>query len=69
VGQQADFPTLFLDELLETVALIETTGVLGTIHCVKAKHHAQRRLMAKSEHHVYFLRRALDRPSTPWPEL
>jgi hypothetical protein len=29
--KQADFPSLFLDELLETVELIETTGVLGTI--------------------------------------
>ena len=28
--KRADVPALFLDELLDTVELIETTGVLGT---------------------------------------
>ena len=36
--KQADFPELFLDELLETVKLIETTGVLGTSYQVRAKY-------------------------------
>jgi hypothetical protein len=36
--KRADFPALFLDELLETVELIETTGVVGTAYSIKAKH-------------------------------
>jgi hypothetical protein len=40
--KQADFPELFLDELLETVELIETTGVLGRPYKVKTKHRVTR---------------------------
>ena len=56
--KQADFPELFLDELLETVELIETTGVLGAPYNVKAKHRVTRLLMEKSEYHVYLVRRS-----------
>ena len=49
---------LFLDELLETVELIETTGVVGTIYSIKAKHRMHRLLMAKSEYHVYLVRKS-----------
>jgi hypothetical protein len=56
--KQADFPDLFLDELLETVELIETTGVVGTIYSIKAKHRVHRLLMTKSEYHVYLVRKS-----------
>ena len=46
--KQADFPELFLDELLETVELIETTGVLGVPYKVKAKHRVTRLLMRRA---------------------
>jgi hypothetical protein len=47
--KQADFPELFLDELLETVTLIETTGMLGTPYQVKAKRRVTRLLMEKCD--------------------
>ena len=56
--KQADFPSLFLDELLETVELIETTGVLGTIYSIKAKYPLYRLLMTKSQYHVYLVRKS-----------
>lgn len=56
--KQADFPALFLDELLETVELIETTGVVGTTYRLKAKHRVHRLLLAKSEYHVYLVRKS-----------
>jgi len=58
--KQADFPELFLDELLETVKLIETTGVLGTPYQVKAKRRVTRLLMEKCEYHVYLVRQSED---------
>ena len=54
--KQADFSKLFLDELLETVKLIETTGVLGVPYKVKAKRRVTRLLMEKSGYHVYLAR-------------
>ena len=54
--KQADFPELFLHELLETVELIETTGVLGTPYNVKTNHRVTRLRMEKSEYHVYLVR-------------
>jgi hypothetical protein len=57
-SKRADVPALFLDELLETVELIETTGVVGTIYRIKAKHRVHRLLMAKSEYHVYLVRKS-----------
>lgn len=58
--EKADFPELFLDELLETVHLIETTGVLGTPYQVRAKRQVTRLLMEKSEYHVYLVRQSRD---------
>lgn len=49
--KQADFPELFLDELLETVELIETAGVLGTPYNVKTKHRVTRLRIEKSEYY------------------
>jgi hypothetical protein len=54
--RQADFHDLFLDELLETVELIETTGVLGVIYQVEARRRVHRLLMKKCEYHVYLVR-------------
>ena len=56
--KQADLPALFLDELFETVELVETTGVVGTTYSIKAKHRVHRLLMAKSEYHVYLVRKS-----------
>lgn len=56
--KQADFPALFLDELLETVESIETTGVVGTTYSIKAKHRMHRLLMEKTEYHVYLVRKS-----------
>lgn len=56
--KQADFPALFLDDLLEIVELIETTGVLGTIYSIKAKRRVHRLLMGKTEYHVYLVRKS-----------
>jgi hypothetical protein len=53
--EQADFPELFLDELLETVGLIETTGVLGAVYGAKTKRRVHRLLMEKSGYHVYLV--------------
>ena len=53
---QADLPELFLDELLETVKLIETTGVLGVPYKVRVKRRVTRLLMAKSGYHMYLVR-------------
>ena len=58
--KQADFPELFLDELLETVKLIETTGLLGTPYQVRAKQRVTRLLMEKSGYHVYLVRLSED---------
>jgi hypothetical protein len=58
--KHADFPELFLDELLETVTLIETTGVLGTPYQVKEKRRVTRLLMEKCEYHVYLVRPSED---------
>lgn len=58
--KQAAFPELFLDELLETVALIETTGVLGTTYQVRAKRRVTRLLMKRSSYHVYLIRQSED---------
>ena len=53
---QAEFPELFLDELLGTIELIETTGVLGFPYNLKAKRPVHRRLIGKSEYHAYLVR-------------
>lgn len=54
--EQADSPELFLGELLETVELIETAGVLGVIYQANAKRRVHRLLMKKCEYHVYLVR-------------
>ena len=54
--KQADLPELFLDELLETAELIETTGVLGTPYNVKTK--APRDSSAAGEERIPRLPRA-----------
>jgi hypothetical protein len=55
--RQAEFPELFLDELLETVNLIASTGMLGAPYNAKAKQRVSRPLMPKSAYHVYLVRR------------
>jgi hypothetical protein len=54
--KQADFPELFLDELLDAVELIETTGLLGAAYNIKAKRPVHRLLIGKSEYHAYLVR-------------
>ena len=56
--KQADHPDLFLDELLETIEVIEATSVVGTIYSIKAKHRVHRLLIPKSEQHVYLVRKS-----------
>lgn len=56
--KQADVPELFLDELLETVELIETTGVLGTPYNVETKHRVTRLRLEKSDYHLYLVRKS-----------
>lgn len=51
--KRASSPDVFLDELEETIELIETTGVLGAVYDAKAKHQVRRLLMKKSQYHVY----------------
>lgn len=58
--RQAEFPELFLDELLETVELIESTGVLGTPYQVQAKRRVTRLLLEKCEYHAYLVRQSED---------
>jgi hypothetical protein len=55
--KRASSPDVFLDELERTIELIETTGLLGAIYDVKAKHPVRRLLMKKSEYHVYLVRK------------
>jgi hypothetical protein len=54
----ASSPEVFLNELEETIELIETTGVLGPVYEVKAKRRVHRLLMEKSEYHVYLVRKS-----------
>jgi hypothetical protein len=56
--EQADFPATFLAELLDTVELVETTGVMGTTYSIRAEHRVHRLLMPKSEYHVYLVRKS-----------
>lgn len=58
--KRAKLPDVFLDELEETLELIETTGVLGVVYDAKAKHRVHRLLMKKSEYHVYSVRKSDD---------
>jgi hypothetical protein len=58
--KRASSPDVFLDELERTIELIETTGLLGAIYDVKAKHPVRRLLMKKSEYHVYLVRKSDD---------
>jgi hypothetical protein len=57
---QADHPSLFLDELLETVELIEETGVIGAIYRITTRHRVHRLLLVKCEYHIYLVRQPDD---------
>jgi hypothetical protein len=59
--KRATSPDVFLDEVEETIELIETTGVLGVVYDAKAKHRVHRlMMMKKSEYHVYSVRKSDD---------
>ena len=58
--KRASSPDVFLDELDETIELIETTGVLGVVYEANAKRRVHRLLLRKSEYHVYLVRKSDD---------
>ena len=58
--RRAHLPDLFLDELLETIEAIETTGVVGAPYSAQTRHRLTRLLMKKGEYHVYLVRQSED---------
>ncbi len=56
--KRASSPDVFLEELEETIELIETTEVLGPAYNAKAKRRVHRLLMEKSEYHLYLVRKS-----------
>ena len=61
--KRAVLPDVFLDELEETIELIETTGVLGVVYNsydTNGKRGVHRLLMKRSEYHMYLVRKSDD---------
>ena len=55
---RASLPGVFLNELQETIELIETTEVLGKTYDAKTKRRVHRLLMEKSGYHLYLVRKS-----------